>query len=219
MLARPRPAAPISFASKRPPEAIGSIRIVPGARLCWEAWSRRSSSALPLTRGRRKARRTLGGPPRGSCAASWPRLPTWYSRCVPGRSRHATPQWSPRSAAARRGRQSQRRLRLHRASRTTAGPAIIPGWPAGRQPCQSRRSPQFGTAPVVPGRHVNHVPIGRLWHPSRDSGTTCHSDARAGQVGFAGTPSATAYLRYEVWHAGVVHQRGERRPGCRSGRG
>jgi len=154
-LARPKPAAPISFASKRPPETIGSIRVVLGAYLCWEDWSRvpRRHCRYPredegrgeLWTGRRGdrvgrpgpgCRRGIGGAFRDVRGAQHQRL-------------HHVGQLH------RHGRQSRRRLRLHRASRTTSGPGIISGRPA----LPAAQITQFSTAPTVLGRRVNQADL------------------------------------------------------------
>ena len=67
--------------------------------------------------------------------------------------------------------------------------------------------------------HQRTTPVGnRGQRPSRpnQSGRECY---KGKPIAFAWMPSATAYLRYEARHAAVVHRRGERRPGCRPGRG
>jgi len=127
---------------------------------CWEAWSQRSSAALPSPADGRRARRTPDRPPQGSCAASWRWPSPSCSRSASARSWRATRTSSPRSTTASpRPAIAAPSPAASPASRTTSGHRIISAQPAAGKPGQPRRSPHS----------VRHGP------PRQPIGTGAHS--------------------------------------------
>ena len=91
---------------------------------CWEAWSQRSSAALPSPAGGRRARRTPDRPPQGRTGHRRDRvrrLGAGHRHRVRGPLRHVRGAQHERLHHVRQlhrhGRQSQRRLQLHRPPR------------------------------------------------------------------------------------------------------